>query len=139
MEKTDKAIKIGKIVFKSIWSAAALFFWIGGLVASWIPNTMENKLGSWMMWGVFCAPFIIVFIIKIAKGQANDSARDGARQYTYNSTTGTISNHPFAGYVFGFIVGLLLGIAAGPIVVPFFILKNLVDIIKLIVELKNAA
>lgn len=139
MEKTDKAIKIGKIVFKSIWSAGALFFWIAGLVASWIPNMMDNKLGSWMMWGALCSPFIIVFIIKIAKGQANTSARDGARQYTYNSTTGTISNHPFAGYVFGFVLGLVFGIAAGPIAVPCFILKNLVDIIKLVFELKNAA
>ena len=139
MEKTDKAIKIGKIVFNSIWCAGALFFWILGLTYIWLPNAMENKFISWMFWGIFCAPFIILFILKFSKKQAEDSARDGSRHYTYNMSTGVIKNHTFSGYVTGFLIGLVGGVAAGPIFVPLTFLNKLLDTIKLILDLKNAA
>ena len=139
MEKTDKAIKIGKIVFKSIWSAAALFFWIGGFAGLFIANIADKKFVSWLCWGLLCSPFIIVYIIKIAKGQAHDSAKDGSRHYTYNVSTGVIKNHTFSGYISGFLVGLVLGVIVGPIAIPCFVIKNIADIIKTAIELKQAA
>jgi len=139
MDKLEKTLKVSKIVFKCVWCVAALLFWIIGLTLIFIPDAANSKFVSWLMWGLFCAPFIIIFIIKYAKKSADDSARDGARHYTYNSNTNTISNHPFAGYVFGFIAGLFIGIIAGPIAVPLFFIKNLAEIIKGIIELKKAA
>ena len=139
MEKTDKAIKIGKLVFNSIWCVGALAFWLMGLFGCWLRDMNMSKIGNWMIWGIFCAPFVIVYIIKFSKKNAEDNARDGSRHYTYNASTGIIKNHTFSGYIFGFVVGLVLGVAAGPIMLPITFLQKLADIIKLAADLKNAA
>ncbi|MBE6635675.1 MAG: hypothetical protein E7617_05705 [Ruminococcaceae bacterium] len=139
MNKIEKTAKITKVVIKSIWWILGIALWIVGLTGIFLDNTMDSKFLSWMIWGIMCTPFIIGFIVKNAKKGAEDSARDGARHYTYDSSTGTISNHPFAGYVFGFLAGIFVGVLFGPIALPLFFVKNVVDIVETIIEIKRAA
>ena len=139
MEKLEKTAKISKVVIKSIWWTLGIIFWIIGLTEMFLSNSADSQFLSWMMWGLLCSPFIIGFIIKTSKKSADDGARDGARKYTYNSSTGTISNHPLGGYIFGFLIGLFMGILAGPIALPCFFIKNVVEIVQTILDIKRAA
>lgn len=136
MDKLEKGKITATLVWNAIWLIGALIFWISGLV--YFLN--ETSFLGWAIWGLCCCIFVISTIIKITKKSTRDSARDGANTYSASISGNkvTVSNHPFAGAVFGFITGLVMGFLAGPIIVPFFAIKAISAIAKAIVALKNA-
>ncbi len=99
-----------------------------------------NGFSGWMTWGFLCAVTIILFIFQTINKSTKDSARDGANTYTASVSGNrvTVSNHPFAGAVFGFICGVVLSLAAGPIAAPFSIIRTIVRLFKYIGNLKNS-
>ncbi len=99
----------------------------------------EKNFLNWAIWGFLAVPFVFGWILKLAKKGANDSARDGARHYTYDVSAGTIKNHTFSGYVFGFIVSLVLGFLAGPIAFVLVFGNGVLGIIDLVKLIKESA
>ena len=132
----EKAKHISIITFQSIWLGAAALFYFLGL---YMFKQTSSAFGAWMLWGAFCVPVIIPFILRTAKKSSADGARQGANTYTASSYGNTISvsNHPFMGAVIGFFLGIFVGIAAGPIAVPSFAIKAIGDIVKHAVALKR--
>lgn len=129
----EKKVTIGKIVFKSIWVLASLFLWIGGLVTFF----GEKSFGYWMMWGGMSIPMTFFWMVpNVILKSIKDNRREGARSFTVSSDGRTISNHPFLGAVFGFIAGIFVTLLLGPIAAPFIGIKSIVEIIKLIRDLK---
>ena len=142
MEKFEKAKYISLIVFNSIWLAFALLLYFGGLDMCLEHGGFsgEGWFRNWAMWGLFCSFVIIPFIIRMARDQAKQGAKDGANSYTASriGNTVVVENHPFRGMVLGFIFGLVLGVLLGPIATPFFMVKAVSKIVKNALILKRS-
>jgi len=141
MDKLEKAKKISGIVFYGIWLVVSLLLWIAGLMI------FLNYMGSgdefiyWFLWGILCVFPIIIPILKEAFDSAKKGARDGANRYTATQSGNTIhiENHPFRGAIKGFLVGIIAGILIGPVLLVIYFIKNILTLIDLCRDLKNAA
>lgn len=141
MKKTQKALLISKIVFKAIWLAFAILFWVVGLLMFLSQRDIGEGFGGWLFWGGFCIFPCLIDVIKGVIDSAKQGWNDGANDYSasVSDTHVTVQNHPFRGAILGIISGIFGGLLIGPVLVVIKVLKAIIDIIKTIITLRKAA
>lgn len=127
-----------KMIFKIIWIVLAITLWTIGCVM--FAKAQQDKFLYWFYWGALCSICIIGTVLKGASKQGRIGRAKGANDYTasVSGNTVTVENHPLRGAIIGFIGGLLGGILAGPIVLIIYMIKNIIELVKLIKTAKVA-
>ena len=120
MNKLEKTLRIGAMVFRSIWMVIAIILWCAGLAV--FQGGMN--FGYWMIWGFMCSIPMIVEVGKAVIDGTRQGARDGANEYsaTIIGNTLYIENHPFRGAVIGFLGSIIGCVLVGPVVLPIYFL-----------------
>lgn len=121
-------------VFYSIWCVVAIVCFVVGLVLFLGYEGVERLIG-WVVWGAVCTIPILGTVLRMAKTEGAQGARDGANTYTVESDpygNVSVSNRPFRDAVIGFFAGFLAGVIVGPIVVGIFLILNVVRVVSAI-------
>lgn len=140
MDNLEKTKRIGGIVFYAIWLVIALALWFGGMGMFLERMNGDDAFTSWIIWGAMCIFPIIIPIIKMIAGSTKDGARQGANEYSASVAGNSVyvENHPFRGAIIGLAVGIFGGLLVGPIMLAFYVIKNLAKMIKMIVDFVKA-
>ncbi len=124
---------IAGLVFTSIWLVIALLFFFFGL-AMFISSKEESVIQAWFIWGLFCVIPVIIPTLKFVFGMTRDNAREGERHVTYTITSDSItsSNDGCLYGIIGFVLSAAAAVAAGPIVLGFYMVLNILAIIRFV-------
>ena len=131
--KKQRAKLIASIVFLGIWFILALSIGLGAMSMWSEDKTFEN----WIIWGVLCTIPVIIPILKFVFESAREGARRGANDYTVTVTSSsvTVQNHPIRDALISLVLSVILSIVAGPFVLAFYVIKNIIKLIKTILAL----
>lgn len=127
------------LIMKSIWLGIAVVFFIIGLVVFINMANSGEELGGlfgWLAGGAICCVPIIWQVIKMVGRSTAKGWRDGANTYdttitvTDTHVTATTQNHPFREAIIGFFGGILGAVIAGLVVLPLFMISNIIYVIR---------
>lgn len=139
MKKELRSLKQAKarIIFISVWMIIAIVCLIVGL--QMFLSDEERGFGSWVMCGVACCFPVIGTVLRIAISNAKQGWKQGANEYTatVTDTHVTVSNHPFRQAILSFIVAVAISLVAGPIILGFSMILNVISLIQAILYVKN--
>lgn len=123
---------IARIIFCSIWLAVALLLFFLGL--SLFIEAADRGFGDWLVFGIMCCFPVIGTVIKTVVKGAKSGWKEGANTYdvTVSQNSVTVSNHPFRQAILSIIASLFCCLIAGPIILVFFVIINVIDLIKAI-------
>lgn len=127
------------LILKSVWLGIAILFFVIGIVTflSMVGQETEGApIYAWVAGGAICCIPIIWKIIKFIGGQTKKGWKEGANTYETTVTVGAqyvtaeTKNHPFREAVFGFLGGLIAALLGGMLVLPIFIIIEVVYVVR---------
>ena len=129
-KKKDEIKSVAGLVFKSIWLVIALVFFFAGMTMFTGDKTFEG----WLMWGLFCLFPMLGAVIRDAFVSGKRGARRGANMYTatVDSTSVTVSNHPFREALIEIAGTIIAAVLIGPLTLGVKILFAVIAIIKFV-------
>ena len=112
-KKMNKTWFMIKLVLRCLWVLVAITMFVFGLIFF----IYETNFMGWITWGLCCSVCIIIYLMRLAIGQAIDGAEEGKNEYTARIVGNNIyfENHPVRGAICGFIGGLIGGVLVGPL------------------------
>lgn len=129
----NKTWFIIKLVFRCLWVPVAITMYVVGLLFF----IHETTFIGWLGWGTFSSLCIIIYLMRLAIGQAINGAEDGRNEYTAHIVGDNVyfENHPVRGAICGFFGGLIGGVLVGPVLLPFIFIRHVSDLIQTFVTM----